>query len=386
MSIIKEVEGRKILDSRGIATVEVKIRTDDGLMAIDSVPSGTSAGTQEAVPLKPEQAIKNINQIIAPKLIGRDPQNQSEIDQLMIALDGSANKAKLGANAILAVSLATARVGALVAKMPLFWHLNKLFAKISGKQIEPAIPEPMMVIICGGKHGQNNLCIQEFLVIGQMEQGQKIWHQTEKTLKKRKIKYSLGLEGAFSPDLAYDEDALEIILTAIEDLKLQVGQDIRLGLDIAGDNCQMSNEEILSLFNRYPLYSLEDPFAENQWEKFGQLKLELEETGKDFLLIGDDLFATHKSLLQKGINNLVANGIIIKANQVGTVTETLEVVTLAKKANYKCIVSHRSGETQDTFIADLAVAVAAEFIKSGAPIPKERILKYRRLKEIEGEL
>jgi len=386
VSIIKEVEGRQILDSRGVATVEVKIRTDDGLLATDSVPSGTSAGKNEAVPVKPELAVNNINHLIAPKIIGQDSQNQEKIDQLMLALDGTTNESRLGANAILAVSLASARVAALASKMPLFWYLNKLFNKIAGTELEPSLPLPMMVGICGGKHAKNNLCIQEFLLIGQMEQGRKVWHQIEKILKKRRVPYSIGLEGAFSPELQYDEDALEIILAAIAEAGLQIGQELRLGLDIAGNNCRLTPAEVLNLFKKYPIYSLEDPFAENEWEKFAQLKIELQETGKDYLLIGDDLFATHKNLLQKGINSLVANGIIIKVNQAGTLTEALAVVALAKKAKYKCIVSHRSGETQDTFIADLAVAVAADFLKSGAPIPRERILKYQRLKEIEGEL
>lgn len=386
MSKIIEVQGRKILDSRGKPTVEVKIRTDDGLEAIDSVPSGTSTGSREAALVEPHLAVAHINNIIAGKLIGQEATAQREIDKIMIALDDTENKSKLGANAILGVSLAVARAGAMASKMPLFWHLNKLFRQIAASEAEPKMPTPMMVMICGGKHGGNRLCIQEFLLIGDVAHGRKVWHAIEKILKKRRLAYKLGLEGAFSPDLQYDEDALEIILEAVQVSGLVLNRDVRLGLDIAGNNCQMSPTDVLKLFEKYQLYSLEDPFVETAWHQFGQLKLELEESGRDFLLIGDDLFATHKSLLQKGINDLVANGIIIKVNQVGTLTEAMEVVAAAKKANYKCIVSHRSGETQDTFIADLSVAVAAEFLKSGAPIPRERILKYRRLKEIESEL
>lgn len=386
MSKIIEIQGRKTLDSRGKMTVEVKVRTDDGHQVFDSVPSGTSTGSREDALVEPELAITNINKIIAEKLIGQDVTKQREIDRTMISLDGTENKSKLGANAILGVSLAVARAGAQAAKMPLFWHLNRLFREISSEQVEPRLPMPMMVMICGGKHGGNNLCIQEFLLIGTTEQGQKVWHTVEKVLKKRRIKYKLGLEGAFSPDLSYDEDALEIIEEAVGQAGLTVGQDVRMGLDIAGNNCEMANNEVLKLFQKHHLYSLEDPFSETSWHQFGQLKLELEETGREFLLIGDDLFATHKALLQKGINDLVANGIIIKVNQVGTVSEAMEVASIAKKAGYKCIVSHRSGETQDTFIADFAVAIAADFLKSGAPIPRERILKYKRLKEIESEL
>jgi len=322
--------------------------------------------------------------MIAPKIIGLDPTDQETIDKTMLDLDGTSEKSKLGANAILAVSLASARVGALSEKMPLYWHLNKLFAKVARTEIEPALPTPMMVAICGGKHGGNNLCIQEFLTIGELKDGIKLWQTLEKILKEKKIHYTLGLEGAFSPNLNYDEDALDLILEAVN--RAQLDGKIRLGLDIAGNNCKMSNEEILKIFKKYDLFSLEDPFGENDWEKFGQLKLELLEIKNDFVLIGDDLFATHKEQLQKGINDLVANGIIVKVNQTGTLTEALEVVALAKKANFKCIVSHRSGETTDTFIADLAVAAAADFIKSGAPIPKERLLKYRRLEEISHEL
>lgn len=386
MSKISEIQGRKILDSRGQPTVEVKVTTDDGFEAVDSVPSGTSTGAREDALVVPDLAVENINRIIAPKLMNVDVLAQEEIDKKMIELDGTDNKSKLGANAILGVSLAVARAGSMSAKMPLFWHLNKIFSKIAGIELEPMLPTPMMVMICGGKHGGNSLCIQEFLVIGDVEKGKKIWHETENILKAKKIAYKLGLEGGFSPDLKKDEEAIEIILEAIKNCGFELNSDVRLGLDIAGNNCPMTNEKVLELFGKYNLYSLEDPFGETDWHRFGQLKLELHETGKDFLLIGDDLFATHKSLLQKGINQLVANGIIIKVNQVGTLTEAMEVVALAKQASFKCIVSHRSGDTQDTFIADLAVGVAAEFIKSGAPIPRERVLKYNRLKEIEGEL
>jgi len=383
-SKIAQIEARKIMDSRGKETVEVKIETDDGLLATDSVPSGTSTGLSEAALVEPDIAIENVNRLIAPKLKGEDVANQEKIDRKMIAIDGTENKQRLGANAILGVSLANARVASLSAKMPLYWHINKLFCRVSKTNIEPSIPLPMMVAICGGKHAHNNLCIQEFLTIGEVHDGIKIWQTLKKILKARKIKYHLGLEGALAPELSYDEDALDLISEAIENAGLS--GKIRLGLDIAGNNCQMSSKDLLALVKKYDIYSLEDPFGEKDWEKFGQLKLELKEVKEDCVLIGDDLFATHRSLLEKGINQLVANGIIIKVNQVGTLSETLEVVALAKKANYKCVVSHRSGETTDTFIADLAVGVAADYLKSGAPIPKERLLKYKRLKEIENEL
>lgn len=386
MAKIKSIRGRKIFDSRGKSTIEVEVTSNEGLMAVDSVPSGTSTGQSEAVLIDTERAINNINEIIAPKIIGLEIAKQEEIDQKMIALDGTENKSRLGANATLGISLAVARAAAYSKKMPLYWYLNHLLRRISKEEIEPQIPLPMMVMICGGKHGQNRLCIQEFLVIGKLEDGIKIWHKLKERLKEKKIPATLGLEGAFSPQLDYDEDALEEISESIKSLGLKIGEDIRLGLDVAGNNCQMINENLIKLFNKFNLYSIEDPFDENSWEKFGQLKLELEETKKDFLLVGDDLFATHKNLLEKGLHPVVANSIIIKPNQVGTLTETLEVIALAQKAKYTHIISHRSGETTDTFIADLAVGTAAKFIKSGAPVPRERLLKYKRLEEIEGEL
>ncbi|KKQ74658.1 MAG: Enolase [Berkelbacteria bacterium GW2011_GWB1_38_5] len=386
MSKIAEIVGRKIMDSREKPTVEVKITTEDGFMGIDSVPSGTSTGSREDKLVEPDIAINNINNIIAPQLIGKDVHNQQEIDRVMIDMDGTENKSKLGANAILGISLAVARTAALRAKMPLFWYINKLFAKISGQKVAPAIPTPMMVMICGGRHGKNNLCIQEFSLLGKMDQGIKVWQNIEKIIKDRKIEYTIGLEGAFSPNLQYDEDALDIIFEACNTAGYKNGSDVRIGVDIAGNNCRMQNSEILNLVRKYDLYSIEDPFGETDWEKFGQFKLELEEDNRQFILLGDDLFATHKNLLQKGINNLVANAIIIKVNQVGTLTETLEVIALAQKANYTHVVSHRSGETTDTFIADLAVGTAAKFLKSGAPFPRERVLKYKRLNEIEEEL
>ncbi|KKQ90830.1 MAG: Enolase [Berkelbacteria bacterium GW2011_GWA1_39_10] len=386
MSKIAEIVGRKIMDSREKPTVEVKITTEDGFMGIDSVPSGTSTGSREDKLVEPDIAINNINNIIAPQLIGKDVHNQQEIDRVMIDMDGTENKSKLGANAILGISLAVARTAALRAKMPLFWYINKFYTKISGQKVAPAIPTPMMVMICGGRHGKNNLCIQEFSLLGKMDQGIKVWQNIEKIIKDRKIEYTIGLEGAFSPNLQYDEDALDIIFEACNTAGYKNGSDVRIGVDIAGNNCRMQNSEILNLVRKYDLYSIEDPFGETDWEKFGQFKLELEEDNRQFILLGDDLFATHKNLLQKGINNLVANAIIIKVNQVGTLTETLEVIALAQKANYTHVVSHRSGETTDTFIADLAVGTAAKFLKSGAPFPRERVLKYKRLNEIEEEL
>jgi enolase len=386
MAKISDIEARQILDSRGEPTVEVKITTDDGIMATDSVPSGTSTGSFEAKAIDPQLAVNNINQIIKPKLLGMDPTKQKEVDQTLLDLDGTSDKSKLGANAILGVSLCVARTGAATAKMPLYWHLNKLYQQASGTSVEPAIPTPMMVMIEGGKHGKNNICIQEFLVISKLENGRKIWNQLKKVIQDSGQDAKLGLEGGFQPHVKYDEDAIEMIISAIKDSGFKIDDDVKLGLDVAANNCQISHEDIMTMMARYPIYSIEDPVGEDDWDHWAQMKLELDQKKKDYLLIGDDLFVTNKQRLEKGINNMVANGIIIKVNQTGSLWETLEVIALAKKSGYKHILSHRSGETMDTFIADLAVATAAPFMKSGAPFASEREIKYKRLEEISKEL
>lgn len=386
MAKIVDVKANVILDSRGKETIEVKIMTDDGIMGADSIPSGTSTGSFEAVALEPKKAIINISEIIKPKLIGLDPVNQEEIDQMMIDLDGTEDKSKIGANAILGVSLALARTASLQEKMPLYWYLNKLYNKIADDKIEPAIPTPMMVMIEGGKHGDNNLCIQEFLVIASLDNGRKIWNQLKTILTENGFETTLGMEGGFTPKLKYDEDAVKFIFEAVKREKIDIPKNVQLGLDIAANNCQIDHEDILGMLERYPIYSLEDPFPEEEWHRWAQMKLELDQLGKNYLLIGDDLFVTNKKRLEKGINDFVANGIIIKVNQVGTLSETINVINKAHKANYTHILSHRSGETMDTFIADLAVATAAKYIKSGAPYASERVIKYNRLNEIAQEL
>lgn len=390
MSKISTIEGRKILDSRGKPTVEVKVTTENGVAAIDSVPSGTSTGKYEAALVDVDVACSNINKIIAPVIIGMEAAEQTTIDQKMIALDGTENKNRLGANAILGVSMAAARAAAQDLKIPLYRHINQLFRKVSGLEINPKIPTPMMVMLCGGKHTHTEqagtLCIQEFSVLGDLSDGIQIWHALEGFFKQRGISFQMGLEGAFAPQIENDEKALQILSEVIQSESQNLKSNLRIGLDIAGNNCRMTNMQLSEYFQKYNIYSFEDPFGEEAWAQFGQLKLELEETKKPFLLIGDDLFATHKSLLEKGINQIVANGIIIKPNQVGSLSETLEVMKLAYQANFSCVVSHRSGETTDTFISDLACGTAAGFLKAGAPIPSERLLKYRRLEEIEKEL
>lgn len=387
MATIKNIEARKIMDSRGKETVEVKITLDNNLVAVDSVPSGTSTGSFEAIALPPGEAVSNIIEIIKPKLIGLNPSDQGKIDQIMIELDGTANKSKLGANAILGVSITTARAAAAAAQMPLYTYLNALFNKISNLKIKPQLPTPMMVMIEGGQHAKDSkTCIQEFLAITTLENGEKIWNQLKKNLNQSGLGVVLGLEGGFMPQLEYDEDGLRLIEEAAEQENLKIPQDVRLGLDVAGNHCEMTQDDVMSLVHRYPIYSMEDPFAENEWDHWGQLKLTLDQRQKEYLLIGDDLFVTNEKRFQKGINDFVANGIIIKLNQVGTLSETLAVIARAKTANFTHILSHRSGETMDTFIADLAVATAAPFLKSGAPFAQERVAKYNRLRDIAKEM
>lgn len=387
MSIIKEIEARKILDSRGAETIETKIVTDSGIMVTDSVPSGTSTGSFEAVAIEPEIAVNNVNEVISPKIKGMNPAEQGKIDQTMLELDGTLNKSKLGANAILGVSLAVSRAAAAEAKMPLYRYLNSLFSQVSGLEVKPAIPTPMMVMIEGGKHAKEiHNCIQEFLCITSLENGEAIWTKLKKNLARDGYETKLGLEGGFTPQFEYDEDALSFIMEAAGDENLVIPKDVKLGLDIAGNHCQMTQEDILNLLQRFPIYSLEDPYAENEWDHWSQLKLSLDQRQKDYLLIGDDLFVTDLNRFKKGIDDFVANGIIIKINQVGTLSETLSVIAQAQKANFTHIISHRSGETMDSYISDLAVATASKYLKSGAPFASERVIKYNRLREIAKEL
>lgn len=387
MSVIKDIEARKILDSRGVETVEVKITTDTGIMVTDSVPSGTSTGSSEAIVVETSVAVNNVNTIIRPQLLGLNPAEQSKIDKIMLELDGTPNKSKLGANAILGVSLAVSRAAAGAAHMPLYLYLNSLFNQISNLQVKPAIPTPMMVMIEGGKHAPGSKhCVQEYLCISSLENGGKIWNRLKRNLARDNFGTKQGLEGGFAPDLEYDEDALRFIMEAAQEEGLLIPEDIKLGLDIAGNYCQMTQDDIMSLMQRYPIYSLEDPFAENEWPQWEQLKVSLDQLKRDYLLVGDDLFVTNLDRFQKGANEVVANGIIIKINQVGTLTETLSVIALAQKSNFTHILSHRSGETMDTYISDLAVATASKFLKSGAPFASERVIKYNRLREISDEL
>lgn len=386
MAKISDIDAHQILDSRGKPTLEVTVTTDDGMMATDSVPSGTSTGSFEAKAIDPKIAVSNINEKIKPKIVGMDPVKQKDIDEMMLEMDGTDDKSNLGANSILGVSLSVARAGALTQKMPLYWHVNKLYGEILGKNIEPKIPTPMMVMIEGGKHAPNNICIQEFSVITSLENGRKIWHTLKKIIESSGQVARLGLEGGFAPKLNYDEDAVEHIVRAVNESNLKIPGDVKIALDVAANNCQINQTDILSLMERYPIFSLEDPAMEDDWNDWATLNADLGSKGKDYMLIGDDLFVTDKKRLQKGIAEKSANGIIIKVNQVGTLFETLEVIALANKAGIEHVLSHRSGETMDTFIADLSVGTAAKYMKSGAPYASEREIKYKRLEEISKEL
>ena len=411
MSKIKKIYAREILDSRGNPTVEVGIRLDSGVCARAAVPSGASTGSKEAIELRDQnskrflgkgvlQAVKNVNEVIQPALIGANPNEQEKLDKLMCELDGTANKSRLGANAILGVSLALANVSAQDSGVPLYQYL--------GDEGPFTMPVPMMNIINGGVHADNNLDVQEFMILPvgaptfaeALRYGAEVFHCLKKRLSQSGFSISIGDEGGFAPDLKTNEAAMELILEAIKDAGYYPGQDIYLGLDIASneimnqdryflrsENLTLTSEQLIKKYEqwieRYPILSIEDGLGENDWEGWKQLTHSL---GHKVQLVGDDLFVTHEKLLKEGIKNQIANSILIKLNQVGTLTETLRTMGLARQAGYTTVVSHRSGETEDTFIADLAVATAANQIKTGSLCRSERVAKYNRLLRIEEKL
>ncbi len=416
---IKKIFAREILDSRGNPTVEATVELTNGILAKASVPSGASTGAHEAVELRDEdkkrylgkgvlKAVDNVNKKIAPKLLGLDIRRQQEIDQLMIKLDGTPNKSKLGANAILAVSLACARAGAMSEKLPLFKYLRKVY-KLKEKTWK--FPVPTMNIINGGKHANNSVTVQEFMVVPmaktlakRVQIGAEVFHNLEKLLKKAGYQTLVGDEGGFAPNLKSNEEAFEFIVKAIKEAGYVPGKDAFCGADLAlseyydaksgnyslndkSGKVKVSPDVVIKTLDKwlkkYPIISLEDPLAEDDWLNWSKITGFL---GEQTIIIGDDLFVTNVARLQKGIDEGVANGILIKLNQIGTLTETIEAIYLAKNNKYKVSVSHRSGETSDTFIADLAVAVNADFIKTGSLSRSERVEKYNRLMEIELEL
>jgi len=414
-SKIKKVEAREILDSRGDPTIEVDLKTNYGVFR-SSVPSGASTGKYEAKELRDGgkryfgkgvlKAVENINQIIAPKIIGKDSSSQKEIDNLMIELDGTDDKSSLGANAICGVSLAVCRAGAGSKKLELFKYINEISKKIYKISVkEPKLPDPLFNIINGGVHSGSELDVQEFMVAineksfsRKLQMISEIYHQLKELLLKRygKLAINIGDEGGFAPPFTASEQALEFIFKAAEDLNYKT--KTKVVLDVASSQFFKHGKYEMKigiftrdglmryytdLLSKYPIMGLEDPFSEDDWEGFEQITKKL---GKKILIIGDDLLVTNPKRIKKAKTRKAVNGMILKINQIGTVSEALEAAKLAKKFGWKIVVSHRSGETNDDFIADFAVGIEADFIKAGAPTREERIVKYNRLLRIEEEL
>ena len=411
MSKIKNVRAREILDSRGNPTVEVDVILKNGVMGRAAVPSGASTGTREAVELRDGdkarymgkgvlKAVDNVNRIIAPEITGKNPENQKEIDTLMIEIDGTENKAMLGANAILGVSIAAAKAAACDAGLPVYAYLGGDRAR--------RLPVPCFNILNGGKHADNNVDIQEFMIapVGApsfreaLRYAAETYHNLKAFLKSRGLSTSVGDEGGFAPNLSSNEEAVQAIITGIEKAGYRPGEDIAIVLDPAAsefyedgrylmkaDNQSLSAGEMVSyygnLISKYPIISIEDGLAENDWEGWKILTRQL---GNKIQLTGDDIFVTNPRILKEGIRQGIANSVLIKLNQIGTITETLETIKIARKAGYTCMFSHRSGETEDSFLSDITVATNAGQIKTGAPARSERLAKYNQLLRIEEEL
>jgi len=411
MTEIIDVTAREILDSRGNPTVEVDILTGSGALGRAAVPSGASTGTREALELRDkrakryggkgvQKAVQNVNSVIAPKIIGLDAADQVTLDRALLALDGTPNKAKLGANALLGVSMAAARAAATAFGLPLFRYLGGINAR--------CLPLPMMNILNGGAHAANNLDIQEFMVIPvgaksvaqAIQMGAETFHALKTILKAKGLNTAVGDEGGFAPNLDSNEDAIRYILEAIGDAGYKPGKDIGIGLDAAASEFYQKGKYVLQsegrklssaqmidyyqdLIDRYPILSIEDGLAEQDWAGWEKMTDRLEGAVQ---LVGDDIFVTNPAILRKGIEAGIANSILIKLNQIGTVTETLDAIELAKQSGYTTVISHRSGETEDTFIADLAVGVNAGQIKTGSLSRSDRVAKYNQLIRIEAEL
>ena len=417
MSKILKIHGLQIFDSRGIPTVSCKIILEDGTSAISMAPSGASTGSKEALELRDNadqyngkgvsKAIDNINNVLAPLIIGKNPCDQSEIDNILISCDGTSDKSKIGANAILAVSLAVAIVAAKTKQIPLYEHFSQIYKSISGNEPKKTIPMPMFNILNGGEHADNNVDIQEFMIIPSnaknfsqiMKWSTEIYQNLKNILITKKYSSAVGDEGGFAPSLESNEEALRLIIEAIEMSNLKPGLDVNLALDCAasefyngndyvlvGENKKFSSQEFANyledLVSRYPIISIEDGMHEDDIEGW---KILTDIIGDQCQLVGDDLFVTNNIILQQGIEKGIANSILIKFNQVGTISETIETIACAKNNNYKTIISHRSGETEDTTISDFAVGVGSGQIKTGAPCRSDRVAKYNRLLWIEEE-
>jgi enolase len=412
MATIQRIRGREILDSRGMPTVEVDVHLNDGTMGRAAVPSGASTGEYEALELRdgdPKRylgkgvltAVQNVNTLIAPELSGKDSANQQELDRLMINMDGTPNKSKLGANAILGVSLAIAKASAASRKVSLFNYLS------NGNGV--TLPIPLMNVINGGAHADNNLDVQEFMIVPHgassfaesIRMGCETFHHLKKLLKQNGMITAVGDEGGFAPKLQSHEQAMELMLKAIEAAGYKPGTQISLALDVAAseffdngdyvfkksDKSRKSSDEMIAMYenwiSRFPIFSIEDGMGENDWPGWKKLTDHL---GKKVQLVGDDLFVTNTKKLEEGIQQGIANSILIKVNQIGSLTETLETMKMAFDAKYTCIASHRSGETEDSTIADLAVATNCGQIKTGSASRSDRMAKYNQLLRIEEEL
>ncbi len=411
MTELIDIRAREILDSRGNPTVEVDVTLACGARGRAAVPSGASTGTREALELRDksdnrymgkgvQNAVINVNEVLAPELIGYDVMDQAGLDHTMIDIDGTENKSRLGANAILGISLAAARAAAEAGDIPLFRHLGGINAR--------QLPIPMMNIINGGAHAANNLDIQEFMIVPfgagsiyeAVRMGSETFHHLKKLLKDKGLNTAVGDEGGFAPNLTSNEEAIEYIIQAIESAGYRPGKDIGLAIDAAAsefyrdgayhfvsENKTMNASQLIdyyeNLISRYPLLSIEDGLAENDWDGWADMTERLDDQVQ---IVGDDLFVTNPDIFREGIDKGIANSILIKLNQIGTLTETLETIRMAKEAGYTTVVSHRSGETEDSFIADLAVGVNAGQIKTGSMSRSDRIAKYNQLLRIEETL
>lgn len=412
MSAIREIKGRQVIDSRGNPTVEAEVTLESGAKGRAAVPSGASTGEKEAIELRDgdkkrwmgkgvSKAVTNIAKAIAPEMLGKDAFDQVGIDQAMIELDGTKTKGKLGANAILGVSLAVAKAAANETGQPLYRYLGGTNARV--------LPVPLMNIINGGAHADNRLDLQEFMIVpvgaahfsDAVRMATEVFHSLKALLKKKGLSTAVGDEGGFAPDLQSNEEALTLIMQAIEEAGYQAGQDIALALDCAASELydknryvleaekqrERSSEEMIAyyakLLDRYPILSIEDGLSEVDWKGW---KMLTEKLGKRVQLVGDDIFVTNVEIFAKGIDEGIGNSILIKLNQIGTLTETLEAIELAKRSGYTAIISHRSGETEDTTIADVAVATNSGLIKTGSLSRTDRVAKYNQLLRIEEEL
>lgn len=417
MSVIRSIQAIQIIDSRGTPTVSCKLTLENGTCATSMVPSGASTGSREALELRDgneaylgkgvNKALANIHEIIAPALIGMDVTNQQDIDEKMLALDGTSTKSRLGANAILGVSLAVLNAGSKTLELPLYQYINQVFDHINGEKPKMQMPTPMLNIINGGEHADNNIDIQEFMIMPvgasnfsqAMQWASEIYSDLKGILNAKGLSTSVGDEGGFAPNLQSNQEAIELIIQAIQNNNLTEGKDVGIALDCAasefykngtynlqGESIKLNSSEFTSylseLTDKYPILSIEDGMDENDFEGWKNLTKAL---GDKCQLVGDDLFVTNLVELQRGIDDSLANSILIKFNQIGTITETMKTIYLGNKNGFKSIISHRSGETEDSTIADLCVGLGTGQIKTGAPCRSDRVAKYNRLLWIEAE-